>query len=143
MYLKRCIAGALAAAMLVLPVWAFAGQPEAGQQRGGEAVAAPARRRPAAPAAGVNEAVPGLAQRGPGGAASPAELEGMRGARLVSTAATLSGTLSDNSATQVATGNNVIQSGSFSNAAGLPVVIQNSGANVLIQNATVLNLELK
>jgi hypothetical protein len=38
---------------------------------------------------------------------------------------------------------NVISGGSFANSSGLPVVIQNSGANVLIQNATVINLQLQ
>jgi len=54
----------------------------------------------------------------------------------------LRGTTDNNVATNVVTGNNAIQS-SFSNAAGVPVVIQNSGANVLIQNATVVNLQFK
>ncbi len=53
----------------------------------------------------------------------------------------LNGVVSGNSALQVVTGNNVIQSGSFADAAGLPIVIQNSGANVLIQNATIINLK--
>ena len=47
-----------------------------------------------------------------------------------------------NTATDIVTGNNMIQS-SFAGAAGIPVVIQNSGANVLIQNATVVNLQFK
>jgi hypothetical protein len=54
----------------------------------------------------------------------------------------LRGTTDNNVAINVVTGNNAIQS-SFSNAAGIPVVIQNSGANVLIQNATVVNLQFK
>jgi hypothetical protein len=54
----------------------------------------------------------------------------------------LHGTTDNNVATNVVTGNNAIQS-SFSNAAGIPVVIQNSGANVLIQNATVVNLQFR
>jgi hypothetical protein len=37
----------------------------------------------------------------------------------------------------------VIQGGSFANMSGIPIVVQNSGANVLIQNATVINLQLK
>lgn len=53
------------------------------------------------------------------------------------------GTVTGNSATQVVTGNNVIQSGSFADMAGIPIVVQNSGANVLIQNATIINLQLK
>ena len=38
---------------------------------------------------------------------------------------------------------NVIQGASFANASGMPTVIQNSGSNVLIQNATVINLQFK
>ena len=56
---------------------------------------------------------------------------------------TLSGTVSGNSAINVLTGSNVIQGGSFANMSGIPIIVQNTGANVLIQNATVINLQLK
>lgn len=56
---------------------------------------------------------------------------------------TLTGSVSSNSATNVTTGSNIIQSGSFASMAGIPIVVQNTGANVLIQNATVINLQLK
>ena len=56
--------------------------------------------------------------------------------------ANLSGIVSNNSAINVVTGSNLIDS-SFNNVSGLPMVIQNSGANVLIQNATVINLQLR
>jgi hypothetical protein len=71
------------------------------------------------------------------------ELRG--GADVVFTEATanLGGTVGGNTATNVTTGFNIIDNGSFSGASGLPVVIQNSGANVLIQNATVINLQLQ
>ncbi len=52
----------------------------------------------------------------------------------------LNGTLSDNVANKVSTGSNTISDGSFASSSGLPTVIQNTGANVLIQNATVLNV---
>jgi hypothetical protein len=39
--------------------------------------------------------------------------------------------------------NNVIAEGSFSGMVGLPVVVQNSGNGVLIQNATIINLQVK
>ncbi|UMR28954.1 hypothetical protein MJ904_17850 [Massilia sp. MB5] len=55
----------------------------------------------------------------------------------------LSGAVSNNKAVQVLTGSNTITEGSFANASGLPMVIQNSGANVLIQNATIVNVQLK
>ncbi|KQX02181.1 hypothetical protein ASC94_05165 [Massilia sp. Root418] len=55
----------------------------------------------------------------------------------------LQGAVSGNSAAAVATGANLITQGAFSNAAGLPMVIQNSGANVLIQNATIVNVQFR
>ena len=55
----------------------------------------------------------------------------------------LTGAVAGNTATNVTTGWNVIQGGSFANMSGIPIVVQNTGANVLIQNATVINLQLK
>jgi hypothetical protein len=53
----------------------------------------------------------------------------------------LSGAVSDNAAVDVRTGSNFVGQGAFNNASGLPTVIQNSGANVLIQNATIINIQ--
>ena len=53
----------------------------------------------------------------------------------------LNGVVAHNSAVDVATGSNFIASGSFSNSSGFPMVVQNSGSNVLIQNATIVNLQ--
>jgi len=55
----------------------------------------------------------------------------------------LTGDVASNNATNVNTGSNSIDAGSFANMSGIPVVIQNSGANVLIQNATVINLQFQ
>jgi len=55
----------------------------------------------------------------------------------------LKGVVADNSANHVATGSNVISDGAFAGSAGLPMVIQNSGNNVLIQNATIVNVQLQ
>jgi hypothetical protein len=55
----------------------------------------------------------------------------------------LNGDVANNSAVNVNTGSNTIDAGSFANMSGIPVVIQNSGANVLIQNATVINLQFQ
>jgi hypothetical protein len=41
------------------------------------------------------------------------------------------------------TGSNSIAAGSFANMSGLPLVVQNSGANVLIQNAVIINLQMQ
>jgi len=53
------------------------------------------------------------------------------------------GDVAGNGAYNNTTGDNIIDSGSFSNASGVLNVVQNSGNNVLIQNATVVNLTLK
>jgi len=79
-----------------------------------------------------------------GAAVSAGQLAAWRGgADTVSNDMHLSGAVSGNAALNVTSGMNIISSGSFSNAAGLPVAIQNSGANVLIQNATIINLQLQ
>ncbi|MEO8598296.1 MAG: hypothetical protein ABI656_00525 [bacterium] len=56
---------------------------------------------------------------------------------------TLSGTVAHNSATDVVTGTNIINGAAFANSNGLATVIQNTGANVLIQSATIVNVEFK
>ena len=55
----------------------------------------------------------------------------------------LSGTITDTSAQNLLTGDNAISGASFMGAAGLPTVIQNSGNNVLIQNATIVNVQFQ
>jgi len=79
------------------------------------------------------------------GAALPgATLEAQRGGTdTVSNNMQLDGSVRDNVAHNVVTGSNSIDAGSFANMAGIPTVIQNSGANVLIQNATIINLQFK
>ena len=69
-------------------------------------------------------------------------LDTYRGGAQVHNDMQLNGTTADNSARDVTTGTNTIGTGSFANMSGLPVVIQNSGANVLIQNAVILNLQM-
>ncbi|MBB3176046.1 hypothetical protein [Variovorax sp. Sphag1AA] len=64
------------------------------------------------------------------------------GAEVVRNDMTLNGTTTGNSARNVDTGDNTISSGSFANMSGLPVVIQNSGANVLIQNAVIVHVQM-
>lgn len=71
-----------------------------------------------------------------------ATLDDLRGGAAVRNDMDLNGVTSGNSAFQVQTGNNTIDAGSFAHMSGLPVVIQNSGANVLIQNATIVNLQM-
>jgi hypothetical protein len=75
-----------------------------------------------------------------GVAMSAEQLEAHRGGEMVFNNMNLTGTVADNTARGVATGSNAITAGSFANSSGLPTVIQNTGANVLIQNATILNV---
>ena len=53
----------------------------------------------------------------------------------------VNGTVTDNSATNVVTGANSIADGSFQNSSGIMSVVQNTGANVLIQSATIVNVQ--
>jgi len=112
-----------------------------------DAVQAPASASASASAESAAAAEPGAKLvNGWGATARPARLGELRGGEdtvTVANTARLSGVVSGNSATNVNTGANTIDAGSFANVAGLPMVIQNSGANVLIQNATVINLQLK
>ena len=79
-----------------------------------------------------------------GVAARSETLEAQRGGTdTVNNNMNLDGSVRDNVANNVVTGSNSIDAGSFSNMSGIPTVIQNSGANVLIQNATIINLQFK
>ena len=69
------------------------------------------------------------------------QLQAYRGGAAVHNDMTLSGQVSDNTAVQVSSGSNLIGVGAFAQASGLPTVIQNSGSNVLIQNATIINVQ--
>lgn len=98
------------------------------------------------PAHAIGAPAPAARQRQDGadhGAGSDTYLEGQRGGTDVHNNANIDGAVANNAATNVVTGNNTIDSGSFANMSGIPVVIQNSGANVLIQNATIINLQFK
>lgn len=55
----------------------------------------------------------------------------------------LLGGVSDNRASNLMTGNNVIADGALSGVSGVPLVVQNSGNNVLIQSATIINVQIK
>lgn len=65
------------------------------------------------------------------------------GADTVSNDMRLNGAVTENTTSNVVSGANTISSGAFSNASGLPVAIQNSGSNVLIQNATIINIQMQ
>lgn len=55
----------------------------------------------------------------------------------------LKGMVADNVAKNLTTGMNVISDGAFSGSSGFSSVIQNSGNNVLIQNSTIVNIQLQ
>jgi hypothetical protein len=65
------------------------------------------------------------------------------GAEVLVNQQDLSAKMSNVSASNLTTGSNSITDGSFANANGLPIVIQNSGNGVIIQNSTILNLNVK
>lgn len=70
-------------------------------------------------------------------------LASKRGGTNVANEMVLNGVVAENRASNLATGNNIITDGAFANSVGLPVVIQNSGNGVLIQNATIVNVQVK
>jgi hypothetical protein len=73
---------------------------------------------------------------------SDKELAKDRGGTETNNTSNATGTVGGNVASQLTTGSNTISQGSFSNSSGIPIVIQNTGNNVLIQNSTILNLQL-
>lgn len=65
------------------------------------------------------------------------------GAEKVNNENALDGLVRDNQAYNLKTGSNLVSEGSFAGSSGLATVIQNSGNNVLIQNATIVNVQVK
>ena len=74
---------------------------------------------------------------------SAESLAAYRGGTQVLNDMKLRGIVADNQAINVTTGSNVISDGALAGAAGIPMVIQNSGNNVLIQSATIVNVQVK
>jgi len=127
------------AVLALLSAPAFAGQ--AGAQIGQDGAAqAPAKQDAQLDAAAPAKAGLSL-DFGP--AADLDKLEQSRGGAETKNDMKLDGVVTGNSATNVSTGANMIDNGAFSNMSGIPVVIQNSGANVLIQSATIINVQFK
>jgi hypothetical protein len=67
----------------------------------------------------------------------------LSGGTEVSQRMALDGTVDHNVNEHVWTGSNSIAGDSFAGAAGVPMVIQNTGNSVLIQNATILNVQFR
>lgn len=72
-----------------------------------------------------------------------AALERLRGGdeSIVENDIRVDGEVVGNSADHIISGANIIDGGAFGNAAGVSTVIQNSGSNVLIQNAMIVNVQ--
>ncbi len=71
------------------------------------------------------------------------QLDQLRGRQTVFNSNDVDGQLYNNEAVSNVTGSNFVTDGSFAGMSGFSTVIQNSGNNVLIQNATVLNLQFQ
>lgn len=79
-----------------------------------------------------------------GTAVPDADLANNRGGYTVQTSTNnLTATLNENQALSNVTGSNTVSSSAFAGASGFATVVQNSGNNVIIQNSTILNVELK
>ena len=80
-----------------------------------------------------------------GAAMTPAALDAQRGGKkeIVINTMEVDATLHDNRAIDTISGSNFITEGAFSHSSGLPTAIQNSGNNVIIQNALILNVDIK
>ena len=117
----------------------------------------PVRRRLAIAAVPLQLPLQMLAQTGPIDAApsaptrsafaqpvDPDTLSTLRGGREVTqNDMRLDGITAGNVADHVSTGTNTIAGGAFSGMSGLPLVVQNSGANVLIQYAVIVNVKMQ
>lgn len=112
---------------------------------------APAAPAPVAPPPFASEVIPPFAVLDRiesidarfGAAARSDQLDAQRGGADTVNNMQLNGSVQGNVANNVATGSNSIDAGSFANMSGIPTVVQNTGANVLIQNATIINLQFK
>jgi hypothetical protein len=122
-------------AALASPAWAAPDEPVASQA----AAVQPARQDAAQAAAPARSSF----AVDFGQAADIGKLDASRGGADTKNDVKLDGVVTGNSATNVTTGGNMIDAGSFANMTGIPVVIQNSGANVLIQSSTVINVQFK
>ena len=69
-------------------------------------------------------------------------LSGLRGGESrVDNRILVDGRVSDNVAEKIVSGANAVGGGAFGNATGINTVIQNTGSNVLIQNAMIVNVQ--
>ncbi|SOY69640.1 conserved hypothetical protein; putative exported protein [Cupriavidus taiwanensis] len=135
----RFAVGACAAALLAWPALPAHAEPP-----GLGAAMAAARADTAAATATAPAPAPGALFAGAARAVPVSRLDDVRGgAEVTVNDMRLHGTVADNAAVNTLSGTNHITDGAFSNAAGIPTAIQNSGSNVLIQNATIVNVQFK
>ena len=78
-----------------------------------------------------------------GQAVSISSLRHYSGGSLVQNNQTITGTVANDTASQITTGSNAISGNSLEGASGLPSVVQNTGNNVLIQTGVIVNVQLK
>ncbi|QID19707.1 hypothetical protein G3580_03705 [Nitrogeniibacter mangrovi] len=78
-----------------------------------------------------------------GAALSPDALAAQRGGTETLSDMKLGGVVANNQASDLVTGHNIVSDGSLTGNAGFATVVQNTGNNVLIQNATIINLQLQ
>lgn len=104
--------------------------------------------QPAHPGQGATRTATAIGVEGIGSALAADALDELRGGDAstgngssVDNDIRVGGQVDDNDIENVVTGDNIINGGSFANAAGLTTVIQNTGAGVLIQNATIVNIQ--
>lgn len=73
----------------------------------------------------------------------PGRLAGLRGGdgTQVENLVDVDGSVDGNTAHHVTTGTNSVADGAFNNASGINTVIQNTGNNVLIQNAMIVTVD--
>jgi hypothetical protein len=139
--------GLVLVSMVTLTGLSHAAQDSAGGRVDGaevvvsKATAEVAALEPDKPARSTTSQGPGFLRGGK--AVGVSRLAASRGGTAVASDMQLQGVVGDNRVSDAVTGSNLITQGAFNGAAGVPVVIQNSGNNVLIQNATIINLQLK
>lgn len=78
-----------------------------------------------------------------GAIASDSDLSISRGTDNVTSTNNLGASLYGNSALNTVTGGNFVTDGALANSSGFSTVVQNSGNNVLIQSALILNLNVQ
>lgn len=134
--IPRCLAATL---LMLVGVQAAASQPGAAlpTSTGAQAIPSGSSALPDPPPAASDENRMGDALAGD-------VLDAMRGGDDTNTTINtvdVDGRVDGNTASNIVTGTNSISDGSFANSAGISTVIQNSGANVLIQNGMVVNVQ--